>query len=270
MKDSLISWTDNTFNLWRGCTKVSCGCRGCYAEHYLAIRLQNTEWGEGKPRIRCSEELIKEVYKWQEEAKAANKRVKVFSASMSDVFDEEVPDAWRDELFAIINATPNLDWQLLTKRAEKAVKYASKITWPANAWIGVTVETQDYVKRAELIKQIPAPVRFLSMEPLLGPVQLDLTGIDWVIVGGESGPNYRPPKKDWFVDIRDQCEQAKVPFFFKQWGGIRPDSNGHLLDGKEYHNFPVPKPERLLVKPTLAEAVKTVEVFTEAEKPEKA
>lgn len=258
MKDSQISWTNNTFNPWIGCTKVSRGCVNCYAEFQEAIRYKRVGWGKGKTRVKTSMKQWKEVEKWNEEAQKNGKRTKVFCASLADVFDREVIDQWRDEVFELIGKTPYLDWLLLTKRPDKAVEYAAKIIWPANAWIGTSIEDQDVIERAELIKQIPAAVRFLSLEPLLGPVTVDLSEIDWVIVGGESGPNCRSMQKPWVVDIKAQCDAAKVPFFFKQWGGVRPASNGHLLDGVEHHNFPTPKPERLKAKALVTDIIPTV------------
>lgn len=178
--------------------------------------------------------------RWNKQAAADGNRIKVFCASLADVFDGEVADEWRDDVFALIRNTPHLDWQLLTKRPENAVKYAAGIEWPQNAWLGVSVEDQERAGRAEIIAQVPAPVRFLSCEPLLGPVKLKLTDIDWVIVGGESGPGFRPMQKEWVQDLRDQCQAAGVAFFFKQWGGNTADAGGHLLDEVTYHQFPNP------------------------------
>lgn len=241
MKDSLISWTDNTFNPWYGCTKASPGCANCYAQTLMETRFKRVKWGHGKPRVRTGADSWQQPLRWDKEAAAAGIRVKVFCASLADVFDSEVPVAWRNDLFALIGQTPHLDWQLLTKRPENAVEYAAGIRWPDNAWIGTSVENQDYAWRAQIITEIPAPVRFLSVEPLLGPVKLKLEGIDWVIVGGESGPRHRPMAREWAVSVRDQCRAANVPFFFKQWGGPTSDAGGHLLDGVTHHEFPTPR-----------------------------
>ncbi len=260
MEKTKISWTDNTFNPWIGCTKVSSGCANCYAEYAQAIRYKRVVWGKGQPRKKTGTPQWKAVEKWNDEAQQNGTRTKVFCASLADVFDREVADEWRDEVFDLIGETPHLDWQLLTKRPDKAVEYAAKTNWPANAWIGTTVENQNEVWRAELIKQIPAAVRFLSMEPLLSQVTVDLTGIDWVIVGGESGPDCRSVQKPWVEDIKVQCDNAKVPFFFKQWGGVRPDSNGHLLDGVEHHNFPTPKADRVTKNVLITDIIPTVNI----------
>jgi len=240
MENSNISWTTHTFNPWMGCTKVSPGCYRCYAEALMDKRLHRVSWGAGKPRSRTTAEYWKQPLRWNQQAAAAAIRVKVFCASLADVFDAEVPDAWRDDLFALIRDTPHLDWQILTKRPEHAVQYAARNEWPDNAWLGTSIEDQRRAGRAEIIKQAPAPVRFLSCEPLIGPLKLDLTGIDWLIVGGESGPGHRPMAAAWAMDLRDQCRMANVPFFFKQWGGATPEAGGHLLDGMVHHAFPAP------------------------------
>ena len=238
MKNSNISWTGNTFNPWEGCTKVSPGCKNCYAENLVDKRFKHVKWGSGNPRKRTSAENWKQPLKWNQQAEEEGIRTKVFCASLADVFDGEVDAAWRDDVFTLIRNTPKLDWQLLTKRPENAVKYAAGIQWPGNAWIGTSIEDQKRAGRAQIITRIPAPVRFLSVEPLLGPVTLDLRGIDWVIVGGESGHRYRPMAREWAISVRDQCRAANVVFWFKQWGGRTPDAGGHLLDGIVHHEFP--------------------------------
>ena len=240
MQNSNISWTTHTFNPWIGCTKVSPGCLNCYAEFQQDTRWKKVEWGKGNPRKRTSADNWKQPLRWNREAAEAGTRTLVFCASLGDVFDTEVPEKWCDDVFTLIRNTPHLDWQLLTKRPENAAKYAAGIQWPDNAWIGTSVEDQKRAGRAQVITEIPAPVRFLSVEPLLGPVQLDLTGIDWVIVGGESGHKCRPMEVDWERSVRDQCLAASVPFFFKQHGGRTPDAGGHLLDGVVHHEFPTP------------------------------
>jgi protein gp37 len=252
MKNSNISWTGNTFNPWMGCTKVSPGCLHCYAATLMDTRYKRVKWGRGNPRKRTSGDNWKQPLKWNQQAVEGGIRTKVFCASLGDVFDGEVDDAWRDDLFTLIRNTPNLDWQLLTKRPENAVKYAAGIQWPDNAWIGTSIENQDWTGRALIITRIPAPVRFLSCEPLLGPVKLNLKGIDWVIVGGESGHGHRPMEKQWVIALRDQCRAAKVAFWFKQWGGRTPDAGGHLLDGVVHHEFPTPVRRRRVMPDAMA------------------
>lgn len=240
MQNSNISWTTHTFNPWMGCTKISPGCLNCYAETLMDTRWKKVGWGKGNPRKRTSADNWMQPLRWNEQAAETGTRTLVFCASLGDVFDNEVDGAWRDDVFTLIRNTPHLDWQLLTKRPEFAVKYAAGIQWPQNAWLGTSIENQDWARRAQIITRILAPVRFLSVEPLLGPVTLDLRGIDWVIVGGESGHSHRPMKTDWARSVRNQCRAAGVAFFFKQWGGRTPVAGGHLLDGVVHHAFPVP------------------------------
>lgn len=241
MEDTAIKWATHTFNPWTGCTKVSPGCDNCYAEQDRDIRFGKVKWGKGQLRVRTSEAEWAKPVKWNKQAKE-DEVIRVFCASLGDVFDTEVEEQWRTDLFDLTRATPKLAWLLLTKRHKQAVQYYEKHGWPENAWIGTSVENQEWAdKRVNEIKKIPAPVRFLSIEPLLGPVTVDLDGIDWVIVGGESGPGYRTIQKSWVVDLCDQCEKAKVPFFFKQWGGPNAKSNGYMLGPKEYRDFPKPK-----------------------------
>lgn len=247
MENSNISWTTHTFNPWIGCTKVSPGCQRCYAEARMDKRFHRVNWGAGNPRSRTSADYWKDPLQWNRQAAEAGARTMVFCASLGDVFDAEVAASWRDDLFGLIRQTPHLDWQILTKRPEHAVQYAAGSRWPDNAWLGTSIEDQERAGRAKIITQVPAPVRFLSCEPLLGPVKLDLTGIDWVIVGGESGPGYRPMAREWAIDLRDQCRAANVPFFFKQWGGSTPEAGGHLLDGMVQHAFPEPKARQTLL-----------------------
>jgi protein gp37 len=240
MENSNISWTDNTFNPWLGCSKVSPGCANCYAEQLMDVRFGHVRWGPGNDRKRTSADTWRQPIRWNKQAAQRGTRIKVFCASLADVFDTEVPDAWRDDLFALIRQTPCLDWQFLTKRPEHAVRYSARIAWPSNAWLGTSVEDQARADRARVITAVPAPVRFLSCEPLLGLVKPDLTGIDWVIVGGESGPGHRPMNREWVTALRDQCRAAGVPYFFKQWGGRSPTAGGHELDGLVHHEFPTP------------------------------
>lgn len=164
----------------------------------------------------------------------------IFVNSMSDLFHKDVPAAFIDELFFTMNATPWHTYQVLTKRAGRLVQLASRFKWTPNVWMGVTVETADHVKRIDHLREVPAAVRFLSLEPLLGPLpNLNLDGINWVIVGGESGPGARPMDPEWATDLRDQCLEADVPFFFKQWGGVQKKKAGRLLEKKTWDQMPV-------------------------------
>jgi protein gp37 len=226
-KNSRIEWTDHTFNPWWGCVKVSPACKHCYAEAW-AKRVGAKVWGGRAPRRFFSEKHWAEPLRWNEEAKAAGQRHRVFCASMADVFeDRRELDPWRLKLGALIMKTPSLDWLLLTKRPDRASDLAPwGSAWPSNVWLGATVENQTWAARRlpELIA-VPAKVRFLSCEPLLS--RLDLSAwlsphIHWVIAGGESGPKARPSDPAWFRELRDQCIIAGVPFHFKQWGNWAP------------------------------------------------
>lgn len=235
MGKSKIEWTDYTFNPWIGCVKVSDGCKNCYAEMWAERypKWRNT-WGVDGERIKTSDAYWRKPLTWNAQAKAEGKQRKVFCGSLCDIFEErEDLIAYRDDLFDLIARTPNLDWLLLTKRPENIMDMTPIIwedDWPDNVWIGTSVENQEQADRRvpELLKA-PASVRFLSAEPLLGPIEFsDLDGIDWVIVGGESGPNKRPFHIEWAEDILAQCRFADVPFFFKQIDKVKeiPD---HLL-----------------------------------------
>ncbi len=251
--NSKIEWTTHTFNPWWGCMKVSEGCKNCYAET-LDNRWNKNDphWGPNTPRKPMSEKHWQEPFKWDSEAKKAGVKAKVFCASMADVFEDHPDlDFWRARLFTIIENTPNLIWQLLTKRPENIIPMTSVWTrtgWPENVWMGTSVENQIAAnKRIPELLQTGARVKFLSCEPLLGPLDLTdigmphhalgigchnpLTGandlyetfisewkINWIIVGGESGHNARELRPSWIRSIRDQCKKANVPFFFKQWG----------------------------------------------------
>lgn len=235
-----ISWTDRTVNPWWGCSKVSPACLNCYAEK-LAWRFAKLAWGRGSSRRKASENVLAQPLAWNRAAKRKGIRYRVFCASMADVFDEEVPEEWRAELWDIIRQCTELDWQLLTKRPENIASMLPP-DWGdgwSHVWLGVTVEDQTRAdQRIPILQSIPASIRFLSAEPLLGPVTLDLNGIDWVILGGESGPHYRPMHPDWARSVRDQCLQRNVAFHLKQWGTTRPTAAGCLLDGREWKEFP--------------------------------
>jgi protein gp37 len=243
-KNTKIEWTDHSFNPWTGCTKVSPGCDHCYAEGW-AKRSGTVRWGADEPRRRTTEANWRQPVKWNQEARAAGKRARVFCSSLADVFDNEVPEDWRHDLFDLIDATPHLDWLLLTKRIGNAKGMIERIVpsmiecdhgaWPwPHVWIGATVVNQEESDRdIPKLLQVPARVRFLSVEPMLGPIDLvpyihcDVgNAIDWIICGGESGPGARPMHPDWARSLRDQCKGAGVPFLFKQWGEWREPAEG--------------------------------------------
>ena len=232
---SLIEWTESSWNPVTGCSKVSDGCLNCYAER-LAKRLQ--KMGQKKYRngfkVTCHEDSLEEPLRWKTERM-------IFVCSMSDLFHEKVPDEFIKEVFSVMNQAYWHTFQVLTKRAERLAEFARKVDWTDNIWAGVTVESKKYLHRIEYLKKIPAFVRFISMEPLLGPVPeigKYLQDINWVIVGGESGFGARPMRKEWVIEIRNVCESAGVPFSFKQWGGVNKKKRGRLLDGKEYSQMP--------------------------------
>jgi protein gp37 len=243
MENSHIEWTNHTFNPWWGCMKVSEGCKNCYAEK-LDNRYNHYDphWGPNSPRKPMSKEYWKNPYKWDKAAAASGVKAKVFCASMADVFEDHSDvRQWRNELFYVILNTPNLVWQLLTKRPENITKLVPALwlnNWPENVWIGTSVENQQVAdERILRLLEVPAKTHFLSCEPLLSNLDIakwlkpivctytDGSGqgytmkpIDWVICGGESGPNARPMHPDWARSLRDQCAAADVAFFFKQWG----------------------------------------------------
>jgi protein gp37 len=232
-KDSSIEWTHHTFNPWWGCTKVSPGCANCYAEAW-AKRVGENIWGGDNNRRFFTPKHWAEPLKWNAEAESKKTRKRVFCASMADVFEIRIElNPWREQLWQLIKNTPWLDWLLLTKRPQNILKKVPWTNdWPANIWIGTTVEDQKRAdERLPILLQIPAQCRFLSCEPLLGPVDLTawtidrakkLYPIDWVIAGGESGPGARVMLPGWARQLRDQCQASSVPFHFKQWGHWAP------------------------------------------------
>jgi protein gp37 len=231
--NSAIEWTDATWNPITGCTKVSPGCKNCYAER-LAMRLQ----AMGNPRYRAGFEVtlhrdqLDLPLRWRQPRR-------VFVNSMSDLFHEAVPEPFIRDIFNVMVSAGWHTFQVLTKRAGRVRRLAPTLPWPPNVWQGVSVETGRYISRIESLLHVPAAIRFLSLEPLLGPLpHLPLDGIDWVIVGGESGPRSRPVEVEWVRDIRDQCRDAGVPFFFKQWGGRTPKAGGRTLDGRLWDQLP--------------------------------
>ena len=241
---SAIEWTDATWNPVTGCSKVSPGCAHCYAET-LSRRFGWTpeSWTPANAalNVRMRPERLEQPLGWREPRM-------VFVNSMADLFHELVPFEYVDRVFTVMAATPRHTYQILTKRPERMKSFASR--WLRthreplpNVWLGVSIENDRWAGRAELLRETPAAVRFISAEPLLGPLQdLDLSRIDWLIVGGESGPRHRPIDPEWPRDLRDRAIAAGVAFFFKQWGGRTPKSGGRLLDGREWSEIPARVP----------------------------
>jgi len=231
--NSAIEWTESTWNPVTGCTKISEGCAHCYAER-MAIRLKTMgqkNYVNGFQATLHSHALDIPL-KWKSPHM-------IFVNSMGDLFHNEVPFPFIQQVFVVMHKAGWHRFQILTKRAERLADLAPSLTWAENIWMGVTVESDAYLYRLEYLRDVPAAVRFLSLEPLLGPIHdIDLTKIDWVIVGGESGPGARPMNKSWVIDIQQQCHDAKVPFFFKQWGGVNKKKAGRLLDGAMYCEMP--------------------------------
>ncbi len=237
-KNSQIEWCDHTFNPWIGCTKVSPGCLNCYAETLMDHRYRHVKWGKGEPRKLTK--TWKQPIQWNREARLDGPRPKVFCASLADVFDAEVPQEWRKDLWTLIEQTPRLDWLLLTKRIENVSKMTHWEVWPKHVWLGVTIENANVAKeRLPILATIPAAIKFVSAEPLLSDFDFGDTPIDWLIAGGESGQNFRPVNIDHIRSLRDQCQNRGVAFFFKQWGGRNPKAAGAILDGREWKEFPV-------------------------------
>jgi protein gp37 len=220
-----IEWTESTWNPWHGCLRVSPGCAHCY------MYREKRRYGQEPSIVSKSKTTFDAPLRWQEPHV-------IFTCSWSDFFIEEA-DAWRGEAWDIIRATPRHTYQVLTKRPERIAAHLPA-QWPfTNVWLGVSIENPRFYWRIDVLTQIPSVVRFLSLEPLLAPMpSLPLHGISWVIVGGESGPKSRPMKREWVREVRDQCAQAHVPFFFKQWGGPRKDTAGRSLDGKIWSEMP--------------------------------
>lgn len=264
-ENSGIEWTTHTFNPWIGCTKISTACDHCYAEVWDKRFTGGARWGPHGDRTRTK--TWGNPRKWNREAEGASERPRVFCASLADVFDnhKSILDAWRRELWQLIRETPNLDWLLLTKRPQNIKRYLPE-DWGEgypNVWLGATVEDQEQARcRIPHLIAVPARIRFLSCEPLLGPLDLNhvespapfgrqwydlMSGeIHWVITGGESGPEFRPADPDWFRSLRDQCAEAGVPFLFKQWEGRNQreiKALGRELDGVIHDGYPQ-QPER--------------------------
>ena len=230
---STIEWTEATWNPVTGCTKVSPGCKHCYAER-MALRLK----AMGQPNYAAGFDVRLQLQALELPIRWKRPQV-VFVNSMSDLFHQDVPDEFIMRVFDSMSRAYWHQFQVLTKRSTRLAKISNRLVWRRNIWQGVSVENMDYVWRIEDLRVSGAHTRFLSLEPLLGPLpQLDLAGIDWVIVGGESGPKARPMAKEWVLEIRDQCIAASVPFFFKQWGGVHKKKNGRLLDGRTWDQMP--------------------------------
>lgn len=239
---SSIEWTETTWNPTTGCDRISAGCDNCYA---LALAKRLKAMGsakyqtDGDPRtsgpgfgIAVHQDALRQPYRWR------NPRI-VFVNSMSDLFHAKVPLSFVRRVFEVIAETPQHTYQVLTKRATRLRKIAHQLDWPVNLWMGVSVEDSSQLARVDELRHVPAAVRFLSCEPLLGPLAgLDLDGIGWVITGGESGPDARPVNAKWVRDIRDACQRHAVPFFHKQWGGRTPKTGGRELDGRVWDEMP--------------------------------
>lgn len=223
-----IEWTDKTWNPTTGCNKVSPGCLYCYAEALTERFPQNFPQGFN---LTLHPERLEQPKKWRTPSR-------IFVNSMSDLFHKDVPLEYLQEIFAVMRDTPWHIYQVLTKRDQNLAELAPKLTWSENIWIGVSVESQQYIHRIDALREIPTAVRFLSCEPLLGPLHLNLEGINWVIVGGESGYKYRPIQSEWVREILQQTRVANVAFFFKQWGGTHSKAGGRILDGKIWNEMP--------------------------------
>lgn len=235
--NSAIEWTGSTWNPVTGCTKLSPGCKNCYAER-IAARLK----AMGQPNYKngfkptTHEHMLGRPLAWK-------KPQTVFVNSMGDLFHEDVPDEFIVKVFGVM---VQADWhcfQVLTKRAERLAELSPHLPWKPHIWMGVSVENEDYAFRIELLRKTGANIKFLSLEPLLGPIcRLDLSGIDWVIAGGESGPKSRPIAPSWVINIRNLCISAGTPFFFKQWGGVNKKKAGRILEGETWDEMPCPQP----------------------------
>jgi protein gp37 len=230
---SKIEWTDSTWNPVTGCNKVSPGCKHCYAETFA-------ERWRGIPGHPYEQGFDLRLWPDRLEMPLAWKKPRmIFVNSMSDLFHEKVPSAFIQKVFGTMARASWHTFQVLTKRSARLVEMAPDLVWPPNVWMGVSIESASYLWRADHLRKVPAAVRFLSLEPLLGPLgELDLSGIHWVIVGGESGPGARPIEAQWVREIQAQCRIAGVPFFFKQWGGVQKKRNGRVLDGRTWDEMP--------------------------------
>ena len=230
---SKIEWTGSSWNPITGCSKVSPGCRNCYAER-MAKRLKamgNQNYANGfDPTLH--EQALGLPLNWK-------KPTVIFVNSMSDLFMEKVPEEFIKSVFEVMGRAHWHTFQVLTKRSDRLLELNDRLPWKENIWMGVSVENMDYLFRIDNLRQTNAQIKFLSLEPLLGPLpNLDLNGIDWVIVGGESGPRARPVRPEWVIEIRDQCQCSATPFFFKQWGGLNKKKSGRKLQGRTWSEMP--------------------------------
>ena len=234
MAETKIEWTEVTWNPTSGCTKISSGCKNCYAER-MSKRLQamGVEKYKDGFKLRIHPDVLDEPYSWR-------KPRTVFVNSMSDLFHEKMPLEFIKRVFKVMNENPMHTFQVLTKRAEILLKYSNELVWTKNLWMGVTVENQDNISRVDFLRNVNANVKFISIEPLIGEIKnLNLENIDWVIVGGESGPGARPIKEKWVVSLKEQCLNQNTHFFFKQWGGVNKKKNGRMLDGQTWDEMPL-------------------------------
>jgi protein gp37 len=236
---SRIEWTEATWNPVTGCHQISPGCAHCYAktfaERWRGIPGHHYEQGFD---LRLWPERLEQPLRWR------RPRV-IFVNSMSDLFHEGIPDEYITEVFNVMASAPQHTFQVLTKRDERLAALAPRLPWPENVWMGVTIENRRFVHRADQLRKVPAAVRFISAEPLLGPLGgLDLTGIDWLISGGESGHRHRRVDPEWLRELRDRCQSEGVAYFFKQWGGRTPKAGGRTLDGRTWDDMPAVTPSR--------------------------
>ena len=230
---SSIEWTEATWNPVTGCTKISAGCANCYAER-MSLRLQamGKAHYSGGFRLALHEDALDIPFRWK------SPRL-IFVNSMSDLFQKDVPLEFIRRVFEVMTTCPHHTFQILTKRPHIAAEFADALPWSTNIWLGTSIEDVRVLHRVKDLRKVPSAVRFLSVEPLLGPIpRLPLTDIDWVIVGGESGPGARPMERGWVRQIRDRCRDRQVPFFFKQWGGVNKKKTGRRLDGRLWDQLP--------------------------------
>jgi len=241
-QNSKIEWTESTWNPVTGCTKISAGCKNCYAER-MALRLK----AAGSPNYANGFNVTLHPHALEIPLRWKQPRT-IFVNSMSDLFHKDVPFDFISKIFDVMSRASHHRFQILTKRSDRLLKLSSKLIWPKNIWMGVTVENDECAFRIDNLREIGAAIKFISLEPLLGPIpNIDLKGIDWVIVGGESGPRARPMEPQWVINIRDQCLSKEVPFFFKQWGGVNKNKTGRILDGRTWDDMPLLIQEELLV-----------------------
>lgn len=233
MSSSKIEWTEVTWNPTTGCDKISAGCKNCYAEIFAKrLKAMGSDKYINGFKLAVHPDVLNEPKKYR------SSKI-IFVNSMSDLFHKDIPLDFLKSVFEVMNDTPRHIYQVLTKRADRLGQLSHHFTWTDNIWMGVSVENNDFVHRINHLRNTPAKIKFLSLEPLLGPLpKLNLRNIDWVIVGGESGRKPRPIKEEWVVDIKNQCLNSNVEFFFKQWGGMNKKANGRELLGKTYNGMP--------------------------------